>query len=224
MVQQFDVPGHPVPSIPLRKLLPQALESTLAQLGGGASAAVLFTLEQKYGIGVNSTYLTLDGISKAILDLFGKGEGEQLLEKLWINLEERAEKSHTVILSSEPNGQSEVSILNEAGFNQKVSDVFSNFIAEMLGPDVHIWIESRLLEQSTTLKNSYFDADKISPILWMSFGSAADFLLNNMIIILSESLGVKPVQYDRKASLKSVLNELRKKVLKATAGVKPAKL
>ena|SRR5581483_4113099 len=196
-------------AVSIASILPQALENTLSPLGQGPKTAVLFTLEQKYGLSMKNHVLTTDSLAKAILDLFGQDGGRLLLEKLWISLEELAQSNiNNASVSCSPD-TSDKKMSPDEQFNSQVSSIFIDFISDTLGQDVYMWVEAKLREQNISLKNSYFDADRISPVLWTSFSSAADFLLNNLIRNLSSSLNVEPVNYTKDSKLQAILDDIK---------------
>lgn len=197
----------PVSVIPINDLLPQALDKTLSILGEGPKKAVLFTLEEKYGLLIKSRMLMLDSVRDAIIDLFGPDGSRLILERLWLELEELADNK-TKIQTPQPK-QIAKKLSPDEKFNNHVSGVFADFITEMLGADVYTWIESKLRMQNTTLKNAYLDANKIAPVLWESFSTAGGFLLNNMIRQLAITLGIQPSAYEQTASLKALLDEMK---------------
>src|SRR5262249_24897346 len=153
-------------------------------LGDGPKTAVLFTLDQKYGIAVKGPVLAFEGVGTAILDLFGQDGGRMLLEKMWVNMEVLAESQ---IKSLGPQSK-EIDIHqtiqtvraahSDQDFNDAVSRIFAEFVSETFGEDIYTWLEGMMRDRGTTLKNLYFDADKISDILWATFSSAASFVID----------------------------------------------
>jgi hypothetical protein len=190
-------------------MLPYALENALSVLGEGPKKAVLFTLEEKYGLSIKSRTLTLESVTAAINDLFGPDGGHLLLEHMWLELEALAEDENKRHVTGPRSPVRELT--PDQKFNSHISSVFIGFISEMLGPDVYTWIESKLRMQDTTLKNAYFDADKIAPVLWTAFSSAGGFLLSNLVRQVSVSLGIQPVAYRQDVSLKALLDDMKKR-------------
>ena len=204
--------------VPMSTLLPEALDKTLALLGDGPKRAVLFTLEQKYHLAVSNPVLTFGGISQAILDLFGQDGGRLLLEKLWINLEVLAEAEVNSNQSFRGNTGRQITVRQrqtspEEAFNELVSRIFADFISEMCGEDMYTWLESKMRDEGTTLKNFYFDADKVSAVLWQSFRTAAGFLLDNLLVKVSTASGAKTIRRYREGfSLREILDNIRQEI------------
>jgi hypothetical protein len=199
-------------------LLPSALDMTLTALGDGPKAAILATLQQKYGLDAKGPAIDKDKLSASILEMFGHEGGQMLLQKLWLNLEAISGQklSHPAPALKSRDKVVHRKRISAEEFNGEVSKVISDFILEALGPESFSWLEIRLREHNTSLKWCYFDADKISPILWSSFNTASDFILNRMMTRLCTKMGSKPVKYSSDSKLSAILDNLYGQMSQAT--------
>ena len=164
---------------------------------------------------MNGPILSFERVSQAILDLFGQDGGRLLLENMWVNLEELAasKSSSTIGRGTEGSYQeTKKTLSSEDQFNDQVSKIFANLISEMMGQDVYTWLEGKARVNGTTLKNLYFDADRIAPLVFSSFSSAANFLLDNLVVKVSTSMGVSTVHYANGSSLKAIMEDIRRQI------------
>jgi hypothetical protein len=203
----------PAEAIVLDQLLSDAIDLTFGSLGESTKQAVLYQLKSRYALSLGSPGLTIDRFSRAVIDIFGIEGGRLLMEKIWLTLEELAAKDSKVYCLVASRGKNSPSQLfdDEKAFNDYVSGIFREFVNDALGPDVFTWLEFRLQQEGTTFKKFYFDADTISAVLWTNFSTAAEFLENNLISLISGKFGISNVP--TKTNLRKRLDFIRTHVI-----------